>query len=122
MDRLGRSVKKLVDLILELDAKKVQFKSITDGIDTKTIAGRFFFNMMASLAQMERDLIAERTKAGLDAAHRLGRVGGRKRKMTKGKMDTARDLFNKQIPPKDIAETLNISFPTLYRWLPAANR
>lgn len=122
LDRLGRSVKKLVDLIIELDEKKVQFKSITDGIDTTTTAGRFFFHMMASLAQMERDLIAERTKAGLDAARRLGRVGGRKRKMTKGKMDTARDLFNKQIPPKDIAETLNVSVPTLYRWLPAANR
>jgi DNA invertase Pin-like site-specific DNA recombinase len=70
----------------------------------------------------KKNLIAERTKAGLDAARRLGRTGGRKRKMTKGKIDTAKDLFEKQVPPKDIAETLNISVPTLYRWLPAANR
>lgn len=122
LDRLGRAVKGLVDLIIKLDTKKVQFKSITDGIDTTTTAGRFFFHMMASLAQMERDLIAERTKAGLDAARRLGRVGGRKRKMTKGKIEAAKELFKKQIPPKDIAKTLNMSVPTLYRWLPASDR
>ena len=122
LDRLGRSVKGLVDLIIKLDKKKVQFKSITDGIDTATTAGRFFFHMMASLAQMERDLIAERTKAGLDAARKLGRVGGRRRKMTQGKVDAARELFKKQIPPKDIAEALDVSVPTLYRWLPASDR
>jgi DNA invertase Pin-like site-specific DNA recombinase len=75
LDRLGRSVKGLVDLVNELETQKVHFQSITDGIDTKTPAGRFFFHVMASLAQMERELIMERTRAGLQAARRQGRVG-----------------------------------------------
>jgi len=65
LDRLGRSVKGLVDLVGELAQQGVQFRSLTDGIDTTTPNGRFFFHMMASLAQMERELIAERTKVGL---------------------------------------------------------
>jgi hypothetical protein len=64
LDRLGRSVKGLVDLVNELETQKVHFQSITDGVDTKTPAGRFFFHVMASLAQMERELILERTRAG----------------------------------------------------------
>ena len=62
LDRLGRCVKGLVDLVNELEARKVHFQSITDGVDTKTPAGRFFFHVMASLAQMERALILERTR------------------------------------------------------------
>jgi DNA invertase Pin-like site-specific DNA recombinase len=83
LDRLGRSVKGLVDLVGELDQQGVQFRSLTDGIDTTTPHGRFLFHMMASLAQMERELTAERTKAGLDAARRRGRMVGRKRRMTR---------------------------------------
>ena len=64
LDRLGRTVKQLVDLVTGLESKAVNFKSLTDGIDTTNTAGRFFFHVMASLAQMERELIAERTKAG----------------------------------------------------------
>jgi DNA invertase Pin-like site-specific DNA recombinase len=90
LDRLGRSVKGLVDLVNELETQKVHFQSITDGIDTKTPAGRFFFHVMASLAQMERELIMERTRAGLQAARRQGRVGGRKRQMTDSKIQAAR--------------------------------
>ncbi len=82
LDRLGRSVKNLVDLVGELHRQGVQFKSLTDSIDTGTPSGRFFFHVMASLAQMERELIVERTCAGLEAARRLGRTGGRKRRMT----------------------------------------
>src|SRR5262245_42692937 len=78
LGRLGRGVKGLVDLVNELEAQKVHFQSITDGVDTKTPAGRFFFHVMASLAQMERELILERTRAGLEAARCQGRVGGRK--------------------------------------------
>jgi Resolvase, N terminal domain len=63
LDRLGRSVKGLVNLVNELETQKVHFQSITDGVDTKTPAGRFFFHVMASLAQMERELILERTRA-----------------------------------------------------------
>jgi len=119
LDRLARSVKGLVDLVGDLEKKQVHFQSLTDQIDTSTPAGRFFFHVMASLAQMERELIVERTKAGLAAARRLGRVGGRKRLMTDRKVDAARQLLAGGMPPRDVAKNLGISVPTLYRWIPA---
>ena len=67
LDRLGRSVKNLVDLVGELHQQGIQFKSLTDAIDTGTPSGRFFFHVMASLAEMERELTVERTRAGLEA-------------------------------------------------------
>lgn len=76
---------------------------------------------MASLAQMERELLAERTKAGLVAAKAKGRVGGRKRKMTQSKIESAKQLLASGSLPKDVALNLGISVPTLYRWLPASN-
>ena len=75
LDRLGRTVKGLVDLVHQFETQHVHFKSLTDSIDTTTPAGRFFFHVMASLAQMERELLIERTQAGLAAARRQGRVG-----------------------------------------------
>jgi DNA invertase Pin-like site-specific DNA recombinase len=81
-----------------------------------------FFHVMASLAQMERELIAERTKAGLAAARKRGRVGGRKRRMTPGKVESARQLLAGGMPPGDVARNLGVSIPTLYRWVPAASR
>jgi DNA invertase Pin-like site-specific DNA recombinase len=122
LDRLGRSVKGLVDLVGELESEKIHFCSITDGIDTKTSAGRFFFHVMASLAQMERELIVERTRAGLEAARIQGRIGGRRREMTDAKIDAARQLFANGTPCRDIATSLGVSVPTLYRWLPASSR
>ena len=101
---------------------RLQFRSLTDGIDTTTPAGRFFFHVMASLAQMERELLAERTRAGLDAARRRGRVGGRKRRMTPGKVESARKLLRGGMAPREIAQNLGVSIPTLYRWLPASSR
>jgi DNA invertase Pin-like site-specific DNA recombinase len=92
LDRLGRSVKGLVDLIISLETQKVHFKSITDSIDTTTSAGRFFFHVVASLAQIERELIVERTQAGLESARRQGRVGGRKRLMTDKKLNAAKNF------------------------------
>jgi DNA invertase Pin-like site-specific DNA recombinase len=122
LDRLGRSVKGLVDLVNALEAREVHFRSLTDGIDTKTPAGRFFFHIMASLAQMERELIVERTRAGLAAARKLGRVGGRKRRMTDSKIKAAHRLLAGGTLPRDVAENLGVSVPTLYRWLPASAR
>lgn len=122
LDRLGRSVKGLVDLVAELEQRQVHFRSLTDGIDTTTPAGRFFFHVMASLAQMERELIAERTGAGLAAARKAGRVGGRKRRMTDSKVAAARKLLEDGATPKDVARDLGVSVPTLYRWLPASAR
>jgi DNA invertase Pin-like site-specific DNA recombinase len=120
LDRLGRSVKGLVDLINQLHQKEIHFKSITDNVDTSTPSGRFFFHIMASLAQMERELVAERTRAGLAVAKAQGRVGGRKRKMTKSKIESAKKLLASGMLPKDVARNLSISIPTLYRWIPAS--
>ena len=121
LDRLGRTVKGLIDLVNQLHQKEINFKSITDNVDTSTPAGRFFFHVMASLAQMERELMAERTKAGLAAAKAKGRVGGRKRKMTQSKIESAKQLLASGSLPKDVALNLGISVPTLYRWIPASN-
>lgn len=121
LDRLGRSVKGLVDLVCEFSTKGINFKSLTDSIDTTTPAGRFFFHIMASLSQMERELTVERTRAGLIAARQQGRVGGRKRKMTDSKLESAKKLLANGVPPREVAENLGISIPTLYRWLPASN-
>lgn len=120
LDRLGRSVKNLVDLVAGLHQQGVQFKSLTDAIDTGTPSGRFFFHVMASLAQMERELVAERTRAGLAIARQLGRKGGRKRQMTDSKIESAKKLLAGGIPPKDVAKNLGVSVPTLYRWVPAS--
>ena len=120
LDRLGRSVKGLIELTATLQQKNINFKSLTDNVDTATPSGRFFFHMMASLAQMERELIAERTKAGLVAAKVQGRIGGRKRKMTTSKIESAKKLIASGSLPKDIAHNLGISIPTLYRWIPAS--
>lgn len=120
LDRLGRTVKGLIDLVNFLHQKEIHFKSITDNVDTSTPAGRFFFHVMASLAQMERELLAERTKAGLAAAKAKGRVGGRKRKMTQSKIESAKQLLSSGTLPKDVAQNLGISVPTLYRWIPAS--
>lgn len=120
LDRLGRSVKHLVNLVGELHQEGVQFKSITDSIDTGTPSGRFFFHVMASLAEMERELTIERTRAGLETARKLGRKGGRRRKMTESKVESAKKLLLNGVPPKDVAKNLGVSVPTLYRWIPAS--
>ncbi len=122
LDRLGRSVKQLVDLIGELHPRGVHFKSLTDAIDTGTPSGRFFFHVMASLAEMERELTVERTRAGLETARQQGRTGGRRPKMTRSKIESAKKLLASGIPPKDVARNLGVSIPTLYRWVPASGR
>lgn len=115
LDRLGRSVKQLVTLIDQLNKQEIQFKSITDSIDTSTSSGRFFFHVMASLAEMERELMIERTKAGLAIAKQQGRTGGRKPKMTPSKIASAKKLLSSGIPAKEVAKNLNVSMATLYR-------
>ena len=122
LDRLGRSVKDLVNIVCDLEQRGVHFKSLTDQIDTSTTAGRFFFHVMASLAQMERDLTVERTRAGLEAARRQGRTGGRKRKMTDSKISTAKRLLQDGASPREVARDLGVSIPTLYRWVPASEQ
>jgi DNA invertase Pin-like site-specific DNA recombinase len=120
--KLDRSVKHLVDLVGELREQGVQFRSLTDSIDTGTSSGRFFFHVMASLAEMERELTVERTKAGLEVARSLGRVGGRKRRMTDSKIESAKKLLASGVPPRDVAKNLGVSVPTLYRWVPVSSQ
>ena len=120
LDRLGRSVKQLVNLVGELQDQGIHFKSLTDSIDTSTAAGRFFFHVMASLAEMERELTIERTRAGLEIAKNLGRKGGRKPKMNESKLESAKKLLASGVPPKEVAKNLGVSVPTLYRWIPAS--
>ena len=115
LDRLGRSVKDLVTIVCDLEHRGVHFKALTEQIDTSTTPGRFFFHVMRSLAQMERDLTIERTRAGLEAARRQGRTGGRKRKMDDSKIAAAKQLLQDCIPPQEVAKHLGVSIPTLYR-------
>ena len=122
LDRLGRSVKNLVDLVGELHKQGAHFRSLTDSIDTSTPSGRFFFHVMASLAEMERELTIERTRAGLEVARQLGRKGGRKRQMTDSKIESAKKLLAKGVPPREVANNLGVSVPTLYRWVPASDQ
>jgi DNA invertase Pin-like site-specific DNA recombinase len=89
---------------------------------TKTPAGRFFFHVMASLAQMERELIMEHTRAGLAAAKKRGRTGGRKRRMTESKNKSGKTLLESGASPLEVARNLGVSIPTLYRWLPTPAR
>lgn len=120
LDRLGRNLKQLVTLVEELRTEGIEFKSLTDSIDTSTPSGRFFFHVIASFAEMERELMIERTRAGLETARLLGRKGGRKRKFTESKVEAAKKLLASGIPPRDVAKNLGVSVPTLYRWLPAS--
>ncbi len=120
LDRLGRSVKRLVDLISGFEHQGVHFVSLTDGIDTSTPAGRFFFHIMASLAEMERDIIVERTLAGLAAARARGRRGGRPTVMTDLRVMAASQLLSSGISRKRVAALLSVSLATLYRSFPAS--
>lgn len=115
LDRLGRSVKGLVDTVDMLRDRGVQFRSLTDSIDTTTPMGRFFFHVMAALAEMERELIRERTKAGLEAAHRKGVRFGRRRSLGKREIEAGVSLLSQGWTNKDVAQTLGVSESTWYR-------
>ncbi len=120
LDRLGRSVRHLIDVVEDLGKRKVGFKSICDGaIDTTTASGKLIFHIFTALAEFERSLIQERTKAGLQAARARGRLGGRKPlSVTDPRVQTAKTLHaDKKMPIMDICRTLKVSRPTLYRYL-----
>jgi DNA invertase Pin-like site-specific DNA recombinase len=120
LDRLGRSVRHLIDLMEQLRQRKVGFKSLCDGaIDTTTASGELIFNVFACLAQFERRLIQERTRAGLEAARARGRHGGRKSMpINDPRVQTAKKMHSdKSISVPDICQTLRISRATLYRYV-----
>lgn len=121
LDRLGRSLKHLVELVSQLMEKGVGLKSLNDPIDTSTSQGRLIFNIFASLAEFERDIIRERTMAGLKAARVRGRRGGRPKGLSKEGIRTsilAASLYKgKESSISEICDALKISRPTLYKYL-----
>ncbi|ATZ94769.1 MULTISPECIES: recombinase family protein [Dickeya] len=119
LDRLGRSVRDLITMVSDLQGRGIHFRSLTDAIDTSTPAGRFFFHVMSALAEMERELIVERTRAGLAAARAAGRIGGRRRIMTPDAIEHARTLLGNGATRWQIANIIGVSEKTIYKYFPA---
>ena len=118
LDRLGRSLKHLIETITELNRKGIGFKSIQENIDTTTSGGKLVFHIFGALAEFERDIIRERTQAGLTAARARGRKGGRPKALTPKTVEQAKTLYNSRKDSIDeICRTLHISRATLYRYL-----
>jgi len=118
LDRLGRSLKDLIDIISKLDARKIGFKSLTENIDTTTSGGKLIFHIFGALAEFERNLIRERTNAGLQAARSRGMKGGRPKLLTDKKVEMARKLYaDKSNSVEEICKTLGISRMTLWRYV-----
>jgi DNA invertase Pin-like site-specific DNA recombinase len=121
LDRLGRSLKHLIEAITKLNNRKIGFKSITENIDTTTSGGKLVFHIFGALAEFERDIIRERTNAGLSAARSRGRLGGRPKAKTLDspkKVALAQSLYdNKNNTIEEICKTLHISRATLYRYI-----
>ena len=116
LDRLGRSLKHLIQVLNKLDERGVYFKSIQESLDTSTPGGKLIFHVFGALAEFERDIIRERTMAGLAAARARGRKGGRPRKLTKKQIAMAKKLMGDQsIPIDEICKTMGVSKATLYR-------
>ncbi|HEV2127089.1 MAG TPA: recombinase family protein [Thermomicrobiales bacterium] len=118
LDRLGRSLPHLIDTVTDLRERGIGFRSLTEHIDTTTPGGKLIFHVFGALAEFERDLIQERTHAGLAAARARGRVGGRPRKLTPGQVALARRLYaDGETDIATICQTLGVSRATLYRVL-----
>ena len=118
LDRLGRSLKHLIETITELDERGIGFRSLQESIDTTTSGGRLVFHLFGALAQFERELIQERTKAGLVAARARGRNGGRPRKLTARQVETVRQLLeDPEYTVQEVAEIVGVARSTLYRAL-----
>lgn len=117
LDRLGRSMKHLVETVTGLGDRGVGFKSLTEGVDTTTTGGTLVFHLFGALAQFERDLIAERTQAGLKAAATRGRKGGRKPVVTPKKLEQAKAHIGEGLTVREAAARLKISKTSLYNAL-----
>ena len=119
LDRLGRSLRDLIEIVNRLEQSGVSFVCITQNIDTRTLGGKLFFHIFGALAEYERELIRERTKAGLTAARARGRKGGRKPAMNEEQIEQARAMMdNPKLKIKSIIKTLGISKATLYKYVP----
>jgi DNA invertase Pin-like site-specific DNA recombinase len=116
LDRLGRSLSRLVSLMEQLGERNIHFRSVTENIDTASSGGKLMFHMMAALAEFERSLISERTKAGMAAARNRGVRMGRPKSLSADQLQFARNAINCQrVAPMRVAQDLNVSIRTLHR-------
>lgn len=116
MDRLGRSLKHLIEIVTDLEARGVGFESLTERIETSGASGKLMFHVFSAMAEFERNLIRERTMAGLAAARARGRVGGRPVKLSEQDKQAARAMLtHPNIPVIDVAKRFGVSRQTLYR-------
>ena len=118
LDRLGRTLKQLIELVAMFNQKGIGFKSLKETIDTTTSTGKLIFHIFGALAEFERDIIRERTQAGLDAARARGHEGGRPKSLTSKKVKMLQDLYNGRkhsIP--ELCQMFSISKTTLYRYV-----
>ncbi len=127
LDRLGRSLKHLIEVVNLLESRHIGFESLQEKIDTKTSGGKLVFHIFGALSEFELNLIRERTKAGLTAARARGRLGGRPKALSEEKVALAKKLYSetnpdggKQYAIKEICEMLGISKSTLYSYLSQA--
>jgi DNA invertase Pin-like site-specific DNA recombinase len=118
LDRFGRSLRELIDLVNELRDRGVEFVSLREKIDTTTPGGKLVFHVFGAVAELERDLILERTMAGLEAARARGRKGGRKPAMDERKISLASKLMrDRETPISEVCEAVGVSRATLYRYV-----
>jgi len=119
LDRLARSLKQLIETVEDLEKRGIGFKSLTENIDTTTAGGKLVFHIFGALAEFERSIIRERTRAGLEAARARGRKGGRPPAMTERDLQMAKTLLaNPEITVEEVARKLGVAPSTLYRHLP----
>jgi DNA invertase Pin-like site-specific DNA recombinase len=119
LDRLARSLRQLVETVEDLEAQQIGFKSLTETIDTTTSGGKLIFHIFAALAEFERSIIRERTRAGLESAKARGRVGGRPRSLSDKDITAAKAMLsNPTISMEEVAQHLGVSPSTLYRHIP----
>jgi len=118
LDRLGRSLQHLIEVINGLESRGVGFRSLQESIDTTTSGGRLVFHIFGALAEFEREIIRERVTAGLAAARARGRKGGRPRAMSGAQVTMARAMLNdSKVSVKNVCATFKVSKATLYRYL-----
>ncbi len=118
LDRFSRSLKDLIEMVALLDSKKIGLKSLHESIDTSSSSGKLIFHIFGALAEFERNLIRERTHAGLQAARARGRKGGRPKKLNNDKANLAIQLYkNKQHSIQQICNLVGVSKPTLYKYI-----
>lgn len=119
LDRLARSLKQLIETIETLDQRGIGFKSLTESIDTTTSGGRLVFHIFGALAEFERTIIRERTRAGLESARSRGKRGGRPKGLTEQDIQVAKAMLaDSKITVEEVARRLKVAPSTLYRHLP----